>query len=160
MPNGEQQEFAPAFLVDIVEKGETFPLGDWPLHITLFPPLLTPYHDYYGDELRGTVNVMPPFDVTVGEDDWFGPDHDLPVKRIAESPRLRLLHGALVGALANLMHDPTYRRPYNPHISVLPGMTIKTGDTVNIGGFSIVEKTGRLWTVVDKIGLKGIDYVE
>ena len=155
MSNGEQQKFVPAFFVDIVEKGETFPLGDWPLHITLFPPILAPYLGRYGEQLRSTVNAMSPFDVTVGEDDKFGPNKDLPVLRIAESPRLRALHGELVGALANLMHDPTYRQPYNPHISKIPGMAIETGDIINIGGFSIVEKKNGLWMVTDKIGLRG-----
>jgi|GEM_PF-2999943 len=156
MPNGEQQKFVPAFFVDIVEKGETFPIADWPLHITLFPPLQTPYLGRYGEDLRGAVDGLSPFDVTVGEDDEFGPDNDLPVLRIEESPRLRGLYGALVDTLANLIHDPTYRQPYNPHISKKLGMTIQTGDTINIGGFSIVEKKGSLWTVTDKIGLKGV----
>ncbi len=155
MPDGGSREFIPAFFVDVVEKGETFPRGKWPPHITLFPPLLAPYYNYYGDTMRGVVNTLSPFDVTVGEDDLFGPDHNVPVKRIQESPRLQVVHTALVRTLANLMHDPTYRQPYNPHITAQPGMTLATGDTVHVGGFSVVEKESGVWTVVDKIGFKG-----
>jgi len=155
MLDGELHEFIPAFFVDIVQKGETFSHGEWPLHITLFPPLQTSYHGYYGDKLRSVVTALYPFDVTVGEDDLFGPDHDIPVKRIEESPRLRVIHAALVRTIANLMHDPTYRQPYNPHITLQSGATIETGETINIGGFSVVKKAGSVWTVVDKIGLNG-----
>lgn len=160
MPSREQHEFIPAFFVDIVQKGETFPRGEWPLHLTLFPPIQAPYRSYYGDKLRSVVNVLSPFDITVGEDDMFGPDHDVPVKHIEEAPRLQVIHMALVRTLASLMHDPTYRQPYNPHITVQSGAMIETGETIRIGGFSVVEKTDDKWTVVDKIGLWGAGNVE
>lgn len=163
MANEEGREFIPAFFVDVVQKGEVFPRGaaNWPLHLTLFPPLEEPYYPYYGDKLRSVVNTLAPFDITVGEDDWFGPNYDVPVKRIQEAPRLRVIHNILVRTLANLTHDPTYRQPYNPHITIGPDATVETNEQIHIGGFSIVEKSvtpeGKIWTVVDKIGLKGIE---
>ncbi len=165
MANREGREFIPAFFVDVVEKGEVFPSGaaHWPLHITLFPPLEAPYYPYYGDKMRSVVNTMAPFDVTLSEDEpvMFGPNEDIPVRLINEAPRLRVIHDALVRTLANLTHDPTYRRPYNPHITIRPDIDLDPGKKIHIGGFSIVEKTvgsnGEIWTVVDKIGLKGIE---
>ncbi len=162
----EGREFIPAFFVDVVQKGEVFPAGgdNWPLHMTLFPPIEEPYYPYYGEVLRSVINTMAPFEVVVGEDGLFGPNFDVPVKRIEESPKLRLVHQGIVRTLSQLRHDPTYRQPYNPHVSIQPGKTIETGEKIYVGGFSIVEKSvtpdGKIWTVVDKIGMKGLEIAE
>ncbi len=86
----------------------------------------------------------------------FGPDYDVPVKLLEESLQLHRIHKELVRTVGTLLHDPTFRQPYNPHIAVGSDRTIETGEVIHIGGFSIVEKTisGR-WRIVDKIGLKG-----
>ncbi len=150
-------KFLPAFFVDIVEVGQTFRSGDLPLHVTLFPPLQARYEKEFGYVMKGVVNPQTPFEVTVGEEDLFGPEYDVPVFHIEESPQLKRIHQSLVHALGVLLHDDTYRQPYNPHITIRPGeQTVHTGDNILIGGFSIVEKNIRgNWEVVDNIGLKG-----
>lgn len=152
------EKFLPAFFVPVVEQGEEFALGELPLHITLFPPLGQKYLEEYSDQLKAAMNPFSAFDVTVEKDDLFGENHDIPVKRIYKSEELERVHGALVYCLGNLSHDSTWRRPYNPHISVPEAeCQLQDGDTIYVGGFSIVQKSSpaSLWKVVDKIGFKG-----
>ena len=155
---GERSEkFLPAFFVPVVKQGEEFAPGELPLHITLFPPLKQQYLEEYSDQLKAAMNPFSAFDVTVEKDDLFGENRDIPVKRIYKSEELERVHGALVYCLGNLSHDSTWRKPYNPHISVETEGQLRDGDTVHVGGFSIVQKASPagLWKVVDKIGFKG-----
>lgn len=149
-------KFLPAFFVNRVEMNSKYEGGKLPLHLTLFPPLHEKYDSDYGHALRSAINPQTPFDVIVGEDDLFGEQGDVRVKRIEKSGRLLAVHESLVKVVATLLHDPTYLQPFNPHITVERGQDIKTGSLVRIGGFAILEKiSGQPWEVVDKIGLKG-----
>lgn len=150
-------KFLPAFFVDVVEKGQTFPAGELPRHITLFPPLQTPYnHEEMGSMLKYQFNPEIPFTAMVGDNDFFGPENDIPVQR-TESPNLERIHNRLVSVLGTLLHDPTFRRPYNPHITVV-GDSLEKGQLIPVAGFSIIERrrdTLESWVVADKIGFKG-----
>ncbi len=69
MTNGlleRTDKFVPAFFADVVDLGTEFKRGDWPLHITLFPPILDRYQKEYGYAMKWAVNPLAPFDVTVG----------------------------------------------------------------------------------------------
>ena len=68
----ESQKFVPAFFVDIVEMGTVFEPGEWPHHITMFPPVEETYRCEYGEQLRHAVNPMAPFDVVVGKSALYG----------------------------------------------------------------------------------------
>lgn len=152
-PIGEK--FLPAFFVEITEKGQNFGRGDWPAHITLFPPIDEAYSDTYTEVFRQALNHVPAFDVVVGEDRLFGPDEDVPVRVIVPSDALRAVHQELVLVCGMLLHDPTYRRPYNPHISHPEHFGIKSGQPIHIGGFCVAVCFGGSWNIVEKIGFKG-----
>lgn len=151
-------KFLPAFFVDVVELGEEFPSGELPLHMTYFPPVQTTFDPELAPVLRRLINPMPPFLARVGKDDKFGENFDIPVKRVEHSPRIMAVHRALVATLQCLPHSAQYRTPYRPHITVdLKSDRIKTGDVLEMGGLSIVEKNSYrgTWQVLAKIGLKG-----
>lgn len=151
-------KFLPAFFVDVVELGEEFPSGELPLHMTYFPPVKAPLTRKGIAEARRFINPMEPFSAQVGEDALFGDAHDVPVKLIESTPRLVAVHRKLVDVFGNLSHDPRYRMPYRPHVTVgHDSSSIQTGDSIEIAGLSIVEKDPRtdVWTVMAKIGLKG-----
>lgn len=154
----ESGKFLPAFFVDVVELGQVFPRGEWPLHMTYFPPIQTSFDAKLAPNLRRYLNPMPPFEATVGESDFFGPQFDIHVRRIEPSPQLLTVHRALVAALRHLPHNARYRMPYNPHISIDKDDTrLQTGDVFEVGGLSIIEKPAhsQTWQVIAKIGLKG-----
>lgn len=152
-------KFLPAFFVEPVLLGEEFASGELPLHMTYFPPVKAELTPELVGKLRTYVNPMPPFMATVGESALFGPEHDIHVKRVESTPQLQAVHRRLVAVLQYLPHSSVYRIPYNPHITLPEGDSrVQTGDKIEVGGFSIIEKTPHgSWQVMAKIGLKGAD---
>lgn len=153
-------KFLPAFFVEEVELGQTFPRGEWPSHMSYFPPVDTTFKPELADRLREYVNPMPPFVAKIGKGAKFGPEEDKPVLLVEPSKELIAVHRALVSVLQYLPHPTQYRTPFRPHISLKEnGFQLETGDTIEIGDFSIVETTpySPSWHVLAKIGLKGVD---
>lgn len=151
-------KFLPAFFVDVVEKGQQFTAGELPRHITLFPPVQAEYDiAHMGNELKYQFNPEIPFDARVIEEPvLFGLEQNIPVQRV-ESADLQRIHTHLVGVLGNLLHNDMFRKPYNPHITIVD-KELEGGTVLPVASFSIVERqlgVSSLWTVVDKIGFKG-----
>lgn len=162
MSKAESAKFFPAFFVEIVNDGDEFASGELPLHMTLFPPIQQEYDPSYAVEMRRVLNPLVPFDVAVGENDRFGklrlfrPRRPDPVKLIEPSERLQKVHNGIVFTLGTLLHDPSYRQPYRPHVSVKNFDQVESGSIIHVGGFSIVEKRiGQSWVVRDKVGFRG-----
>lgn len=155
--DGERSvKFLPAFFLPVVERGQEFTSGALPLHITLFPPILAAYERRFGDEMRNKLNEYAPFTVTAAGEGRFGPNQDIPVRLLEPSLSMQGMHAMLEVAIGGLLHDATYRRPYNPHITVADFSEVSAKQDITIGGLSIVEKVADgSWKVVDKIGLKG-----
>ena len=153
-------KFLPAFFVEPIALGETFHKADWPLHMTYFPPVSAQFKPEYAEKMRQYINPMEPFMATVGETDYFGENRDIPVKRLVHNERLLAVHRKLVAVLHHLPHSKTFRTPYNPHFSIKEGDSrLETGDSIEIGGFSVAEKFGQTdtWRIIAKIGLKGAE---
>jgi len=157
-------KFLPVFFVDEVKEGAQFQAGEWPLHMTLFPPLETSYDAPLGKAIRYFVNPVEPFNAVVGKSDIFGTQEMIDsgkgvfVRKIEENPSLRKVHGGLVQALAHLRHNPTFRTPYNPHVSMDPiNQRLHEGSDIWVEGMSLVtrEPGAKVWKVVDKMRFKG-----
>ena len=149
-------KFVPAFFLDVVNIDQEFQSGELPLHITTFPPVEVPYNRSFTDGMRDFLNGCRPFTVTVEGNDKFGPEEDVLVKKIKNSLELFGLHTIQAYALGELLHDDTYIRPYDPHITVKDYNQLEDGTELEIGGFSVIEKTqSGLYKVIDKIGFWG-----
>lgn len=149
-------KFIPAFFLPVVERGEEFPAGKWPQHVTLFPPLQGEYQPEFGQSLRKELNQHYPFIVRTAGEAHFGPNQDIPVRLLEPSLSLQGVHYLIERAIGEVFHDETYRHPYNPHVSVGDFTELPRGASIFIAGLSLVEKrAGGLWKVVDKVGLKG-----
>lgn len=154
------EKFLPAFFVEPVELGQEFPKGEWPLHMSYFPPVSASLRPEHVKRLREYINPMQPFMATIGDDALFGPAEDVPVKVMVERRELLAVHRKIVSVLQYLPHSTQFRTPFRPHVTVRAGdTTIETGDMVEVGGFSIAATTehASTWTVIAKIGLKGAD---
>lgn len=153
-------KFLPAFFVEPVELGQEIE-GELPLHMTYFPPVKTAFRPQHADMMRQYVNAMPPFIATVGENNWFGDKRNVPVREMVHTGPLLAVHRGILAALQHLPHPTEYSgASYRPHISIDHADTrVETGDAIEIGGFSIVEKyrSGAPWRVMAKIGLRGAD---
>lgn len=155
-------KFLPAFFVEPVELGANFQRGKWPLHMSFFAPVETTFNPELALLMREYVNPMEPFVATVGEPTLFGDNEDIPVHRMVETPQLHAVNRALVSVLQYLPHSARYRTVFRPHITAKAnGLQLNTGDTIEVGGFSIVETNNYSpnWQVIAKIGLKGADMV-
>ena len=151
-------KFLPAFFVEPILLGDEFNKDAWPLHMTYFPPVNDTFKPEYADKMRQYINPMEPFLAQVGQSDYFGPDHDIHVKRMVPSNQLIAVHRRILAVLQDLPHSKQFRMPYNPHISMdEQDRRVETGDSIEIGGFSIVEKQqmSSTWRVIAKVGLKG-----
>lgn len=154
-------KFLPAFFVEPVAVGEEIE-GKLPLHMTYFPPVSAEFKPEYADMLRHYCRPIPPFMATVGEPNIFGEKKDVPVREMVHNSQILLVHRGILAALHHLPHPTQYRTPYKPHVSIAHDDTrVETGDQIEIGGFSVVEKkgSGQPWRVMAKIGLKGADMV-
>ncbi len=157
MESGSDQKvkFLAAYFSGIVKKGEEFASGKLPLHITTFPPVEQMYDVEFGVRMRKALNPLPPFVVQTGDIDMFGDNRDILVRKIEHSWRLIGLHALMFGVLGDLRHDPTYRQPYVPHVTLSYEEQISHGEKLLFGGLSVVQKfEDGPWKVLDKIGFK------
>lgn len=152
-------KFVPAFFVNPVEIGEEFNSGEMPRHVTLFPPVLTNFtSDRIGQSLKTACSRIEPFSILVGDDAWFGVNHDILVQRIQESKQLKLVHETLARVVGHLMHDPTFRQPYNPHVTVKRDR-LPFREELVVDCFSVVAKNdGGKWLISDKVQFKGFSH--
>ncbi|MGV9002062.1 MAG: 2'-5' RNA ligase family protein [Candidatus Saccharimonadaceae bacterium] len=152
----QEAKFIPAFFLPIVEYGQELHPGLWPQHVTLFPPLQQRYDPEFGVRLRSELHRHYPFIVRTAGEALFGPEEDIRVRLLEPSLSLQGVHYLIEKAIGDITHDETFRSPYNPHVRVEESQDLPRGASIFIAGLSIVEKRGSgLWTVVDKIGLKG-----
>lgn len=156
----QEAKFVPAFFLDVVEQGQEIQSGKWPHHITLFPPLKTTYDPVFGEALRGRLNQHYPFIVRTSEETvHFGPNEDKPARLLEPSLSLQGVQYLIEKAVGDILHDRTYRDSFRPHITVEHFDDVRPGRSIFIEGLCIVEKRlGGVWTVVDKLRLKGGEY--
>lgn len=152
----QEAKFIPAFFLPVVEDGQEFEPGQWPQHVTLFPPMEQAYDPEFGSRLRAQLNQHHPFIVRTAGEELFGPEKNIPVRLLEPSLSLQGVHYLIERAIGEIMHDKTYRSPYNPHVTVEKFDDLPRGVSIFIAGLSIVEKRqGGVWKVVDKVGLRG-----
>lgn len=159
------EKLLPVFFVDEVKVGEVFDKTDWPLHITLFPPVTAQYTSDLGIYMREYINPIEPFEVRVNGEDTYGDPQSIaagegvPVYTVEKNRQLVAAHKGFVKALSHLPHDTTFRQPYNPHISKQhTHRELKMDEELYVEGLSIVTRDAgsAQWTVTDKMRFKGI----
>jgi hypothetical protein len=158
------QKLVPVFFVDEVKIGESFDKQDWPLHITLFPPVEAQYTELLGKAMRFFINPIEPFTAKIDGEALFGTDEEkalnkgVPVYTVERSTQLVIAHKGFIRALSHLPHNDTFRREYNPHVSKKHNTrSLSLGDELLVGGISVAtsELGTSTWTVADKMRFKG-----
>lgn len=157
------EKLLPVFFVDEVKIGETFDRRDWPLHITLFPPVEAPYSMDLGVRMREHINPLEPFTVRVNGEATYGPQEAIdagkgtPVYTVEKKRQLLAVHNGFIKALSRLPHDATFRQPYRPHISKQHAhRSLALNEELYVEGLSVVtrEAGSAQWTVADKMRFK------
>jgi hypothetical protein len=106
-----------------------FPRKEWPAHLTVFSNFLSDGADE--DVARLVEPVLArtgPVHGRVGEQAWFGLDHDVRV-RLVDSAEAHALHGALLDAIRpEGFEHPTHQGAgYRPHVSLTPTPRLDEG---------------------------------
>lgn len=157
------EKLLPVFFVDEVKIGETFDKHDWPLHITLFPPVEAEYSMELGIRMREYINPLEPFTVRVNGEAVYGPQEAIdagngtPVYTVEKKRQLVAVHKGFIHALSHLPYDRRFMKKYKPHVSKQHARrALKIGEQLHVEGLSVVtrEADSSQWTVVDKMRFK------
>lgn len=114
---------------------------DWPLHITIVRPFSS---SKSGEEFIRTLTAIcsqiKPIYVFGKSREMFGPNNDLPVTELEDTPELQSLHDQIMNVSGVWMEfrTPQYET-YRPHVTDQVNGRISAGEEVIINSISLVE---------------------
>ena len=131
-----------------LRTGDSFPVADWPLHITVLPPFHT---DAAASVIAGVIAVTAvgrtARTAVAGADALFGRREDVPVTFVAENPGLTELHRALVDAVrpfASSPDEPAFTGPgFRAHITIKNGVRVHEGEALTLTQIALVDMAPR-----------------
>ena len=128
--------------------GDSFPVSDWPLHITVLPPFHTDAAaSEIGQVIAATAAGRTALTVVAGAGALFGRREDVPVTLVEEHPALTGLHRALVDAvrpLASSPDEPAFTGPgFRAHITVKNGVRVHAGEALPLTQIALVDMAPR-----------------
>ena len=139
-----------------LRPGESFPVSDWPLHITVLPPFHT---DAAASVLARVIAVViarviaaaPSGGATLmavaGDDALFGRRENVPVTLVQANLTLTELNRALVDAMrpfASSPDEPAFTGPgFRAHITIKNGNRVQAGDVLTLSQLALVDMAPR-----------------
>ncbi len=124
--------------------GQQFPVGQWPLHVTLIPSFRSRSTSF---DIGTTIGSMPSpaLDVRVGGEEMFGPSGSILVNIVVDdSGALVRLHNRLSTTLKNecglLPVDPQhFRDGYRAHITATRQARAALGALIHLNQLALVD---------------------
>lgn len=117
---------------------------EWPLHVTLVPWFQIQDAPRFITRLGEFTASKQEFTSTIGTDELFGADRDVPVSLFSDSAELTLLHnelitfvesqGARFGAEGQYIKDA-----YRPHVTQHGQSRLHEGDDVEVSAITVVR---------------------
>jgi 2'-5' RNA ligase len=131
-----------------LRTGDSFPVSDWPLHITVLPPFHT---DAAASVIAGviaaTASGRAALTAVAGGDALFGRREDVPVTLVDADPALTGLHRALVDAVrpfASAPDEPAFTGVgFRAHVTVKNGARVREGDRLTLSQIALVDMAPR-----------------
>lgn len=135
---------------------------EWPHHITVVPWFSTGSEDI-GQLVRvldSQADRIRPFTVTAGDEDRFGPEGDVMVRKIADPKPLQYLHLRLLRTiehhgLGRLIDDTYAGERYSPHVTRQSEAWPQIGDRIEINGVTLIQKGKPTKRVVGNMAFRG-----
>ncbi|UTT63419.1 2'-5' RNA ligase family protein [Microcella humidisoli] len=150
--------YAVVALFTPIGAGTSFLRSQWPPHLTLASNFTTAAQE---PELRRVVREQlagtRPIPVTLGSPALFGSDQSVPVLLVS-SEQVAVLHDALADLLMSMegfaAREPEFwRTGFQPHVTVVPGAQMQTGDDRELRHVILVRLDGPLASVIDSADL-------
>lgn len=131
-----------------LRTGDSFPVSDWPLHITVLPPFHT---DAAASVIAGVIAVTADgrtaLTVVAGADALFGRREDVPVTLVDENRDLIELHRVLVDAVrpfASSPEEPAFTGPgFRGHVTIKNGVRVHEGEALTLAQVTLVDMAPR-----------------
>jgi len=135
-----------------LSTGDSFPVSEWPLHITVLPPFHTDVAasviaDVISGVVAATASGRTALTAVAGADALFGRRENVPVTLVGDDPRLTRLHRALIEAvrpLASIPDEPAFTGPgFRAHITIKNGARVHEGQRLALTQIALVDMAPR-----------------
>ncbi len=131
-----------------LRTGDSFPVSDWPLHITVLPPFLT---DATASVIAGVIAAVvsgqTALTAVAGTDALFGRREDVPVTVVVENEALTRLHRFLTAALRPFgasPDEPAFTGPgFRAHVTAKNHARVHEGDEFSLTQIALVDMAPR-----------------
>jgi hypothetical protein len=127
---------------------QDFPLeflqSDWPLHVTIVRPFFSNHSEEEFVHVLSTICAQTKPLPTAGKSrELFGPNRDIPVTELENTPALQLLHEEIMSVCGAWMEfkTPQYHT-YRPHATDQTAGSVSVGEAVVIRSISLIESRG------------------
>lgn len=135
--------------LDPIEEGQVFSEG-LPRHVTIWQYFQLPdfHRQAFIEEASEAIEGFSPLEIIGGQEDRFGPNNDVRVRRIetiGKGATLITLHTVLGEMIQR--HEGTVRTPewafegYNPHMTYVDGQALDEGEREILTTVELIEKT-------------------
>ncbi|HWT40837.1 MAG TPA: hypothetical protein VN081_06265 [Dongiaceae bacterium] len=138
--------------IDPVKEGQVFTESP-PRHVTVWQYFTLPdfHRKTFLDEVGRAVEGFSPLEIIGGAEDKFGPNNDVPVRRVialGTGATLITLHavlGEIIRRYDGVIRDPQYAwEGYNPHVTYVNGKALDEGEYVKLSHIELMEKDDAL----------------
>jgi len=131
-----------------LDEGSSFPVENWPLHVTVLPPFLT---DAEPGEIAAAIaaatSAQPALTAVAGHEEMFGRRKDIPVTVVVPTVGLSLLHDALIDAVRPFGASPDEPAftgtEFRPHITIKNHARIPEQTTFTLRQIALVDMAPR-----------------
>ncbi len=138
-------EFLLTSSIDPIQKGQFFPNGPLPRHITIQQWFSLKSEEAVMNSLQNYATTLKPFEVVGGEEALFGPENNVPVRRIQNEHRLLKIHADTLeiitriggGALANA---DWAGEGYKPHITYVDGEALEEDEPATLRTIELIKR--------------------
>jgi len=134
-----------------LSEGDSFPVKDWPLHVTVLPPFLTDVDPaVIAAAIAAIASVHPTVTAVVGPKEMFGRRQDVPVRLVIPTESLSRLHAALIDAVrphGASPDEPAFTgNEFRPHITIKNHAAIEEGTAFTLRQVALVDMAPRAAT--------------
>jgi hypothetical protein len=121
--------------------GESFPVADWPLHVTLVEPFATALGAEEVAAIVGAALGRPPIvATTAGDRAGFGRRRDVPVTLVHDDGALEAMRRRVLAALRDADVDVARARlDFRPHVTAKPHGGVMPGERLRFTQLALID---------------------